>query len=251
MGSMFTGIIRHVGAVLRIDKTTGGKRLTIDVGPLAKGSGAGAGPGAGSGTAKGAGSGASSGAAAGSPLTSVGLGLGDSVAVSGVCLTASAIAGAAATFDVIAETLDRTRLGSLGVGARVNLERSLQAGGSLDGHLVQGHVDGLATVANIRRGGQFVLEFAAAPELLDQMVPKGSVAIDGVSLTLVDVTDSRFCVAIIPTTLAETTLGGLEPGDKVNIETDVIGKYVQKYLRQLAVPRGRVNMRKLQDEGFI
>jgi riboflavin synthase len=192
---MFTGIIRHVGAVKSVAGTAAGKRLVIDAGPLA-----------------------------------AGIGLGDSVAVMGVCLTASAIAGPLVTFDVVPQTLATTTLGALTGGSRVNLEPALRASQALDGHLVQGHGDGVATVARIVRGHEWRVTFAAARELTGMMVAKGSVAVDGVSLTLADVTADDFSVALIPTTLHETTLAAMAVGDKVNIETDVIGKYVLKFL---------------------
>ena len=215
---MFTGIIRHVGVVRDIRPSAEGRRLTIDLGPLAEH-----------------------------------LRAGDSVAVSGACLTVAALAGSAASFDVVAETLSRTRLGRLRPGQRVNLERSLRVGEALEGHLVQGHVDGLAMVKAIRRRGEWLVEFSAPRDLTDQMAPKGSIAVDGVSLTLVDVSAGTFSVALIPTTLAETTLADLKVGDPVNIETDVIGKYVRRYLQQ-AGPQpgtsGGLTLEKLKDAGF-
>jgi riboflavin synthase len=212
---MFTGIVRHIGKVLASQATASGRRLTIDLGPLA-----------------------------------AGLAAGDSVAVSGACLTACGVAGDHAQFDVIRETLGRTTLGGLGVGAKVNLERSLQLGQGLDGHLVQGHVDGLAALRRVRTGAEYVMEFSARADLTDLMIAKGSVAVDGVSLTLVDVAADTFSVSLIPTTLAETTLGELRPGDPVNIETDVIGKYVRKYLKGLSARPGGITLNKLRDEGF-
>jgi riboflavin synthase len=213
---MFTGIIRHVGKVLASQAAASGRRLTIDLGPLA-----------------------------------AGLAAGESVAVSGACLTACGVAGSRAQFDVIRETLTRTTLGGLGVGARVNLERSLQLGQGLDGHLVQGHVDGLATLRRVRTGAEHVMQFAATADLTDLMIAKGSVAVDGVSLTLVDVAADSFSVSLIPTTLAETTLGKLRPGDGVNIETDVIGKYVRKYLKGISTSGSNVTMDKLREHGFL
>ena len=120
--------------------------------------------------------------------------------------------------------------------------------------MVQGHIDGMAEVRAIRTAGQYRMELAAAAELTDPMVPKGSVCLDGVSLTLVEVSEGRFSVAMIPTTLAETTLGGLKVGSKVNVETDVIGKYIRKYLEQdsaIKHPDGGVTLEKLQEEGFL
>lgn len=212
---MFTGIIRHVGTVTGVRPNAGGRRLRIDLGPLA-----------------------------------AGLGEGDSVAVSGACLTAAAVEAPSAEFDAVAETLGRTTLGRLRTGAKVNLERPVRAGEALDGHLVQGHIDGIAEVRRVRRGGEWLVEFAAPGELTDLMVPKGSAAIDGVSLTLVDVGAAGFSVVLIPTTLAETTLGSLRPGTKVNVETDVIGKYVRKHLGRSSASPGGVTLDKLRSAGF-
>ena len=214
---MFTGIVRQVGAVRRVRGVAGGSQLTVEAGPLA-----------------------------------AGLAPGDSVAVAGACLTVTAIRDTEVDFDVTAETLSKTTLGSVRAGAKVNLERSLRLSDALDGHLVQGHVDGLAEVRAIHTTGRHVAEFAAAAELTAQMVPKGSVCLDGVSLTLVDVRDGRFSVALIPTTLAQTTLGDLAIGSKVNIETDVIGKYVLKHLHQLGgrAGSGGLTLEKLKEAGF-
>jgi len=215
---MFTGIVRQVGAVERVRPDAGGKRLTIDVGPLADG-----------------------------------LAEGDSVAVSGACLTACTIDGCKVGFDVVGETLKRTTLGSLSAGSKVNLERSLRLTDALDGHLVQGHVDGVAEVKALRTAREHLVEFSAQEALTEQMVAKGSICIDGVSLTLVEVAPGAFSVALIPTTLHQTTLGGLAPGVKVNVETDLIGKYVRKYLSSLgrSDTGGGLTMEKLKDAGFL
>jgi len=186
---MFTGIVTYVGTVQRAAPVSGGRRLTIEMGPLA-----------------------------------AELAGGDSVAVSGACLTVTALRDGAAEFDVVAETLARTTLGTLRPGAQVNLETALPLGGKLHGHLVQGHVDGMAEVRSVRRkgsAGQARIQFAARKALTDMMVARGSVAVDGVSLTLAGLADGRFDVALIPTTLSQTTLGQLRPGEKVNVETDV------------------------------
>lgn len=168
---------------------------------------------------------------------------GASVAVSGVCLTARPGKGLA--FDVIPETLRRTALGRLRPRARVNLERAMVAGGRLDGHIVQGHVDGVGSVVSkSRKGGEVALGIVAPPELRSQIVPKGSIAVDGVSLTVVDVADGRFSVALIPTTLARTTLGRLRKGDRVNLETDVLAKYAGKRAES------RVTLALLRKAGF-
>lgn len=179
---------------------------------------------------------------------------GESVAVNGVCLTAADCSGPTGEFDVMSETLDCTTLGGLRPGARVNLERAMVLGDRLDGHLVQGHVDATATVRRVDRGQSRVLEFQASDELTALMAPKGSVAVDGVSLTLVAVSRDRFSVALIPTTLSETTLDKLSAGDTVNIEADVIGKYVAGFLRRLigrGSDGGGVTLEKLREAGFI
>jgi riboflavin synthase len=151
---------------------------------------------------------------------------GDSVAVSGVCLTATEVSSAGFAADVVAETISRSSLGSLAAGDRVNLELPLRPSDRLGGHIVQGHVDGLGTVESLGRDG--VLRVAAAPELLRYVVDKGSIAIDGVSLTVAEVDDESFAVALIPETLERTTLGALGPRQAVNIEVDVLAKYVEK-----------------------
>ena len=210
---MFTGIVRHVGLVRSAAPAAGGARLVIDLGPLAQG-----------------------------------LALGDSVAVDGACLTATAIDGAVVSFDVVAETLAKTTLGALTAGGRVNLERALSVAASLDGHFVQGHVDGVATVKSITPDAW---TFAAPRELAAQLVPKVSVAVAGVSLTVVDAGAASFSVALIPTTLGETTLGEIRVGQAVNIETDVIGKYVMRYLRNLSGgASGGLSLDALRQAGF-
>jgi riboflavin synthase len=157
--------------------------------------------------------------------------LGESIAVNGCCLTVVSTEGT--TFDVQAgpETLLRTNLGSKTVGDSVNLERSLKVGDRLGGHFVQGHVDTTARLVERRPDGDWdFLSFALNPAWPPLMVPKGSIAIDGVSLTLVDVSSDRFSIMLIPHTLAATTLGTLKPGDLVNIEADMLAKHVRKLL---------------------
>ena len=213
---MFTGIVRHVGRVTAVASVTGGRRVSIDLGPMADG-----------------------------------LAPGDSVAVNGACLTAVDSAGAVVQFDIVTETLDMTTLSKLVAGSAVNLERAMPAVGRLDGHIVQGHVDGTAEVADVRRGERWEVTFKADPQLIDAMIPKGSIAIDGVSLTLSNIDVSTFEVALIPTTLAETTLADLSPGRRVNVETDVIGKYVQRCMRQLLTKQsGSLTLDKLRSAGF-
>jgi len=214
---MFTGIIQHVGSLRRVTSTSAGRRLQVDVGPLAE------------------------------RLT-----LGDSVAINGVCLTVAEIDAGVAGFDAVAETIERSNLGRLTIGSKVNLEAALRVGDGLDGHIVQGHVDGTARVDRVDRvGGQHVIRFASERTLSDGIIPKGSVAIDGVSLTIVDVADGRFSVTLIPTTLADTTLASLSAGDVVNVETDVLGKYVRRMLAGPGESSESVTLDKLRDAGFI
>ena len=197
---MFTGIIEKKGKIAALRPGTGssvgGVRLTIDLEELAEGTK-----------------------------------LGDSIAVNGACLTVSALAGTVASFDVVPETLRRTALGGLAPGQPVNLERALRVGDRLGGHFVQGHVDGTGTIARrTRAGGQFILHVSVPHDLTDQMIEKGSVAVDGISLTIAALTDGSFAVAVIPHTLERTTLGDKPDGALVNIEADMIGKYVRKLL---------------------
>jgi len=213
---VFTGIIRHVGGVVAVRATEAGRRLRIDVGPLA-----------------------------------AGLSPGASMAVDGACLTASAIEGAIADFDAVPETLSRTTLGGLSPGRRVNLEPALPAGGALDGHIVQGHIDGVAKVARVERGrAGHVIRVSADAALTDAMVPKGSVALAGVSLTLVTVERGFFSVAIVPETLSRTTLSDLRISDPLNVETDIMGKYVRRYLQRLLGGGGAITVERLREEGF-
>jgi riboflavin synthase len=159
--------------------------------------------------------------------------LGASVAVNGVCLTVVAREGDAFAFQAGPETLQRTNLGELVVATTVNLERSLRVGDRLGGHIVQGHVDGTGSIERRERQGEWeVVWFRCPPELLRYMVPKGSVAIDGVSLTLVDVTETGFSVALIPHTMLATTLGHKQPPATVNLEIDLFAKYVFRCLEQ-------------------
>lgn len=214
---MFTGIIRHIGTVGDIRNTSVGRRLRIDLGPLAEN-----------------------------------LLPGASVAVDGVCLTAAEISGSNVAFDVVRESLLRSAIGALRASSRVNLELAMPADGRFDGHIVQGHVDAIATVTRIRKQNEWTVEFTADPAVVGQMVPKGSVAINGVSLTLVDVGAETFSVTLIPTTLGDTTLPGLASGSKVNVEVDILGKYIARYLRNLAsVSDGNLTLDKLRAQGFV
>ena len=193
---MFTGLIREVGTVLAIEGGADGVRLTIEA-----------------------------------PQTAPDAQLGDSVAIDGVCLTVVAVAGDSFAFDAVPETLDRTSLGTLDHGSRVNLEPALRAGDALGGHYVQGHVDGVGSVRSVEPEGEGKrIWFAAPPELLRYVALKGSIAVQGTSLTVAAVDGAGFAVALIPHTLEATTLGALEPEDLVNLETDVLAKYVEKLL---------------------
>jgi riboflavin synthase len=167
--------------------------------------------------------------------------VGDSIAINGCCLTVIDAAGDRLSFQAGEETLTRTNLGELKPGAAVNLEQSLRAGDAIGGHYVTGHIDALATVdAREDDAAWCKIWFRAAAPQLAQMASKGSVAVDGVSLTLVDVEANRFSVALIPHTLSVTTLGERQVGDRVNIETDVLAKYVERQLNLHLVPTLRV-----------
>jgi riboflavin synthase len=162
--------------------------------------------------------------------------VGDSVAVNGCCLTVVQAAGGRVAFEAVRETLERSALGDLGAGSRVNLERALRADGRLDGHIVQGHVDETGRVRELRPGANDTRLFVTASRgFSDWLVEKGSVAVDGVALTVVGVGEDGFEVALIPHTLAVTTLGGLAPGARVNLEADVLGKYVRRYLARVGL----------------
>ncbi len=193
---MFTGIVQLLAPVAKITSQGPGKRLVVEAGPLAA-------------TAT----------------------IGDSIAVSGCCLTVVSRDGHLLAFDAGPETLSRTNLGRLKAGSSVNLEPALRVGDSLGGHWVTGHVDGLATLASRQDDRDWsTFWFSVEPRWTAQMVAKGSVTLDGVSLTLVEVEAERFSVALIPHTLAVTTLGQLAPGGTVNLETDLLAKYVEKCL---------------------
>ncbi len=158
--------------------------------------------------------------------------IGDSIAVNGACLTVVATGGGNFTADVMPETVRHTNLGGLNTGDRVNLEHTLKLGGGLDGHIVTGHVEGVGTISARKPDGiANVVTVSAAPELLRYIVERGSIAVDGVSLTVTRVTETGFSVSLIPHTSKETTLGFKGPGDKVNLETDILAKYVEKMLQ--------------------
>ena len=217
---MFTGIVEYLGRVQEIRGTSSGKRLKIELGPLVEN-----------------------------------LREGDSVAVNGLCLTVCSIDSSTAEFDVVGESLDRSTFSSLRAGKQVNLERALGVDGRFEGHIVQGHIDGTARVRSVRRDGRWTVTFIADRRLVDQMAPKGSVAIDGVSLTLIEAESETFSIALIPTTLGETTLKDLASGAEVNVEVDILGKYVRRYLREMineGAPEFRdgLTLEKLREAGF-
>lgn len=196
---MFTGIVETVGHVVAIEPCGEKTRVVVEA-----------------------------------PAVTDGLAIGASVAVDGACLTVVEVEGARVAFEAVRETLDRSSLGGLRVGSPVNIERAMRADARLDGHIVQGHVDATGRVRALdRRGDDVRLCVACEPAFVELLVPKGSVAIDGVSLTVVDVAGEGFDVALIPHTLAVTTLGDRRPGDRVNLEADVLGKYVRAYLERI------------------
>lgn len=178
--------------------------------------------------------------------------LGDSVAVNGVCLTATSVDSGGFTADVMHETLNRSSLGALVPGSPVNLERAMAAGGRFGGHIVSGHIDGTGTITERRRDDNAVWYTVSAPALLRYIVEKGSIAIDGISLTVASVAADRFSVSVIPHTAAVTVLGRKRPGDIVNLETDIIGKYVEKLLRPAedTAPKGGISLEFLMENGF-
>jgi riboflavin synthase len=188
---MFTGLVQALGTVTAVDAGHEGVRLTVG--------------------------------------TELELREGDSIAVNGVCLTAAELANGGFRADVMHETLRRSSLAGLAAGARVNLELPLRAADRLGGHFVQGHVDGLGSVRDIREDGfARVVTVEADPALLRYVVEKGSIAVDGVSLTVAGLGDDWFSVSLIPETLERTILGGAEPGQPVNLEVDVLAKYVER-----------------------
>jgi riboflavin synthase len=193
---MFTGIVETIGKIQAIEQRSDLAELEIDLGPIAEG-----------------------------------VKLGDSIAVAGVCLTVSVVEPSSFRFQAIPETLEKTRIGGLSVGDVVNLERAMSSSGRFDGHLVQGHVDGVGRVRRFdRQEHEALLHIECDAELAGQFVDKGSVTIDGVSLTVVETVADGFHVALIPHTLEVTTLSDLEIGDSVNLEVDIFGKYVKQYL---------------------
>lgn len=212
---MFTGIIEEIGTVRRIEHGAKGARLTIQANTVLEDTR-----------------------------------IGDSIATNGVCLTVVSMTGDSFSADVMAESLRRSSLGTLQGGSPVNLERAMAANGRFGGHIVSGHIDGTGTIASQKREDNAVwVKIKPPAPLLRYIVEKGSIAIDGVSLTVAAVTDTDFSVSIIPHTGAQTILLGKKPGDPVNLECDVIGKYVEK----LTAPHktGGISTNFLAENGFL
>jgi riboflavin synthase len=183
------------------------------------------------------------------PVTEIAVG--DSVAVNGACLTVTAKSGAVLTFDVSPETLAGTTIGGLRSGSAVNLERALRLGERMGGHIVTGHIDCIGRLArSSETSGNRVLEFTLPAENTRYLISKGSVAIDGISLTVNRVGENGFSVNIIPLTLVATTLAALKVGHEVNIETDIIGRYVERLVRPWG-PAGGLSMKTLAENGFL
>jgi riboflavin synthase len=213
---VFTGLVRAVGKLTNVTRTATGADLTVDLGGLASGAA-----------------------------------IGDSFAISGVCLTVTSLSGDVAKFDAVNETLRITKLGDLSAPCDVNLEPALRAGDAFGGHFVSGHVDGTATLVAVEPTGDgSELTFTADEPLLADVVPKGSIAIDGVSLTISRLERGSFRIAVIPHTLASTTLGSLRAGARVNIETDMLVKAVRRVLTGGTGERGKLTVDFLKEHGF-
>jgi riboflavin synthase len=213
---MFTGLIETICTVRSVRQSPGTMLLTIDLGELA-----------------------SDGR------------IGDSIAINGACLTIARLEGGLATFELSGETLARSTLGKLKPSSQVNVERAIRAADRFGGHFVQGHIDGTATIKAIDKRGRFAdIKFAAGAELLDAMVAKGSVAVDGISLTIAGINRNSFTVALIPETLNKTTLSQAKIGDEVNIETDIIVKTIKTQLEKILSQTQSLTAEKLKELGF-
>ncbi|HML76393.1 MAG TPA: riboflavin synthase [Anaerohalosphaeraceae bacterium] len=213
---MFTGIIESIGTVLSVVPRAGGMMLTVRLGAAAEGTK-----------------------------------LGDSIAVNGVCLTVTSLHGDTAGFDVSGESLSRSTLNHIRTGQIVNLERAMQAGARFGGHVVQGHVDGVGKIVSIEKKGDFsVFTIEPPAELMAEIVVKGSVALDGISLTAASVTEKALTAALIPETLVRTTWGRSKAGDAVNIETDILVKAIRKQLERIVPAHEGLTESKLRELGF-
>lgn len=213
---MFTGLIERVGTVRRFTRSVKGAALELSAGP--------------------------------EPFELAG---GDSVAVDGVCLTVTAAEVGIFSVELSEESLSRSTLKEVKVGSRVNLERALRLGDRLGGHLVTGHVDAVGKIVETRPEGGFAwIAVSAPPEVMELVVEKGSIALDGVSLTVNAIEADRFSLMVIPETIARTTIGVKRPGDRVNLETDLIGKYVARLMGR-SRPGDERLLRKLREEGFL
>lgn len=211
---MFTGIIENLATVIKLSLKAGGATLLLDIRSFGDG-----------------------------------LKLGESIAINGVCLTVKEIKGDVGGFDVSSETLKKTTLGKLRNAEKVNIERALKVGDRLGGHFVTGHVDGIGTVKEKKQASeQCTMSFSVENKFTDMMIEKGSVAVDGISLTIVNLADGAFSVALIPYTLSSTTLGLKKVGDEVNIEIDMMGKWVEKILKKEDV--GGMTREQLTEQGF-
>lgn len=213
---MFTGIVEEVGSIRDVRRGAASARLTVDA-----------------------------------PLVSEGVRVGDSIAVNGVCLTAVTVSGSALTFDAVPETIRRTSLRDARAGDPVNLERALAANGRFGGHIVQGHVDGAGTLASVTRDETArILRIAPPPELMRYIAPKGSIALDGISLTTVEVAADTFTISVIPHTWEHTNLRSRRPGDVLNIEVDLLARYLERLVAQPGAS-GSVSMEHLAQAGFL
>jgi len=193
---VFTGIVRERGRIAAVDGAAGGIRIDVDA-----------------------------------PATARDAGVGDSVSINGCCLTVVEVLDGHLRFDAVPETLSRSNLGALGTGSQVNLEPALRAGDALGGHYVQGHVDAVGAVRSLRVEGEGArLSIEAPVDVLRYCVEKGSITVEGVSLTIAELEPDAFSVALVPYTLAVTTLGDLQPADPVNLEVDALAKYVERLI---------------------
>jgi riboflavin synthase len=214
---MFTGIIEHLGKVTQIKKQADSAVIVVDIAQMSKD-----------------------------------VNSGDSIAINGACLTVTHIKGSEVSFDVSTETLSKTTIGELRVSDRVNVESSLRIGDKLGGHFVTGHVDGVGAISRKKsETGQCTMWFSVSKELANMMIKKGSVAVDGISLTIVELEEKTFSVALIPYTLEETSLGFKKVGQKVNIETDMLGKWVKRILVTDDKAVSGITEEMLKEKGFL